>query len=103
MESYHVGETVICEIEIRENGVLTDPDTSILVSVVRKYPSPETIQDFTAMTKDDTGQYHYDFQSAGNDGGIYRFVLKLTDGTRISMAKSYDPDKTTEFELVPVL
>ena len=57
--AFHVGETVICSCEVRDaDENLADPSTSMKITITDNRNGMEVNdQD---MTKDGTGQYHYD-------------------------------------------
>ena len=79
---FYSGETIILSCETRdENGVLIDPDTSM--NIILKNPDT-TILGTYSMTKDSTGKYHYDFQSANRVAGKYIAKYVSAHGTRIS-------------------
>lgn len=91
MNTFQVGDTVVVShtVQKKVSNVWTDydPATSITVSV---YDPTGTI-DVTAaaMTKDSTGYYHYDYQSAGKSVGTYRARVTDTDGTRITVKDGF--------------
>lgn len=88
MTTYELGETVICSIEVKSDGTLADPADSMNIVINRKSPNYEAaIISSTALTKDATGEYHYDFATAGKGDGIYEVVYTATDGTRITIEK----------------
>ena len=81
------GETIVCSVEVRdENNVLKDPVTSMKVRI--SDPSTAEVVAETAMTKDSTGKYHYDYQCAANALlGTYKVIFTATDGLRITINK----------------
>jgi len=85
--AFHVGETVICSIEVRDaDGDLADPATSMKITITNNQNGIEV--DAQAMTKDSTGLYHYDWTSAATAPlGVYYIIYTATDGTRVSIAK----------------
>ena len=84
--AYDAGETIICSVEVKNDaGAYKDPATSMKVGITRSTPSFKSIIDWTAMSKDAVGKYHYDFQSAGCSVGTYVVSYKATDGTRITI------------------
>uniref|UniRef100_A0A6M3J8Y1 Uncharacterized protein n=1 Tax=viral metagenome TaxID=1070528 RepID=A0A6M3J8Y1_9ZZZZ len=89
MVSFDIGETIICSITVKDSaGALQDPATSMNIVINRVPPNyVANIVSSTAMTKDSTGTYHYDFASAGKDNGKYEAVYTATDGTRITIEK----------------
>ena len=79
-------ETVICSILVKNSAdTLTDPATSMVIEIT----DPEgryVVAAATAMTKDTTGTYHYDYTPASNAVlGVYRIRYTATDGTRVSI------------------
>lgn len=86
MNVFQIGETVVITHTVQRKvaNVWTDydPATSVKVSVY----DPTGVIDVTAasMTKDSTGYYHYDYQSAGKSAGTYRARVTDTDATRIT-------------------
>jgi len=88
MAKFDLGETVICGIKVEDDaGALKDPATSINTVIDEIEPRSIPVVASTAMTKDSTGKYHYDFASAGNEAGTYRVIYTATDGTRITIEK----------------
>jgi len=90
MDTFDIGECVICSITVKDSsGTLTDPATSMNIVINRKSPNYEAnIVISTAMTKDSTGTYHYDFATAGERRGTYEAVYTATDGSRITIEKA---------------
>ena len=87
MANYNIGETIICERNVKNAaGAYTDPATSMNIVIVRLSPYSEVVTS-TAMTKDSTGKYHYDFQTAGKNSAKYGAIYTATDGTRITIEK----------------
>ncbi len=85
--NFYIGETVICSSTIKNNdsGEEKDPATSTKMAINKVQPY-ESIIESTAMTKDSTGTYHYDFASAGKSPGDYEAVCTADDG-RITIEK----------------
>jgi len=87
--AFDVGETIICSVEIKDSaGAYKDPNndyTHMQISITQSTPSFKSIVDWTIMTRDDVGKYHYDFQSAGYSVGKYVVSYKATDSTRITI------------------
>ena len=85
--AFHVGETVICSIEVRDaDGNLADPSTSMKITITDNKNGTEVNDQ--AMSKDGTGLYHYDWNtSADSILGIYYVVYTATDGSRVSIKK----------------
>jgi len=81
--AYNVGETVICSITVKDSdGNLSDPATSMNIQI--QGPGGVAVSS-TAMTKDSTGTYHYDFNTSGQGAGDYTITYTATDGTRVSI------------------
>ncbi len=86
--AYNIGETVICSITVKNSaGTLVDPATSMNIVVTQLTPVYGTKVTSTAMTKDSTGTYHYDCQTAGYTQGQYETEYIATDGSRITRTK----------------
>ena len=82
MQTFQIGETVICSCEVRDDaGTLKDPATSMTITIY------DTNINGVTMTKDSTGKYHYDFDSTGKAGVTYTVYYKATDGSRITITK----------------
>lgn len=76
MESFEVGETVICSLEIKKGGDYYDP-SSVKISIYRE----GTIDvDEASMTRDATGKYSYNYQTTGKLTGKYRAKFTAIDG-----------------------
>lgn len=85
MAIYNVGETVICSIEVTDDsGALKDPATSMNIAIDCQKPFSNVVSS-TAMVKDSTGKYHYDYNSSGATPGNYKAIYTATDGTRITI------------------
>lgn len=79
--SFHRGETVICSIEVRSNNTLTDPDTSMKISIWDAYNGAEVTDQ--AMTPDSTGKYHYDYTPSSTDHlGKYKVIYTAVHSGR---------------------
>ena len=88
MASFDCGETVICSVEVKDDaGAYKDPATSMKITIIDRSWAIKV--DAAGMTKDATGKYHYDFQTAGCINGKYEVVYKATDGTRITIQKEF--------------
>ena len=88
MANFDVGETIICAVEVKgDTGDYKDPQTSMKITITDKYYVVKVNN--AAMTKDATGKYHYDFQTAGYIDGKYEVAYKATDGTCITIQKKY--------------
>lgn len=88
MDTFDLGETVICSITVKDaDANLQDPVTSMKIVIDRVKPNFTNIVSSTAMTKDSTGTYHYDFQTSSVTIGTYEIEYTATDGSRISIQK----------------
>jgi len=87
MSVFDCGETIICSIEVKDDdGVLKDPATSM--NIVITDPQNGEVVASTAMTKDSTGKYHYDYATVSATlHGAYTAKYTATDGTRITIEK----------------
>lgn len=87
MANFDMGETVICSCEVKDDrGNYKDPDTSMNITINALDANKEIITP-TVMTRDSTGNYHYDFASAGNNAGRYEAKYIATDAARITIEK----------------
>ena len=88
--AFHRGETIICSAEHWVMGELADPVTSMKITITDNRNGTEV--DNQDMVKDETGEYHYDFNSsADNPKGQYSAVVTATDGTRVTIEpKTFD-------------
>jgi len=87
MNTYRQGETVTCKCTVMRSNALYDPITSVLIYVyISGTPAP--IVDGVAMYKESTGIYTYDFQTASQEIGQYRWTVKATDGAKIAIKDS---------------
>jgi len=79
---FDIGETVLCSVESRKGGNLTDPD-SLQITIY----DPDGTEDvsLTGMSRDSEGKWHYDYQTSGKSKGFYRAQIKSTDGARITL------------------
>ena len=88
MANYNMGESVICSCDVKNSaGTLVDPATSMNITITQTSPSYAVKITSTAMTKDSTGKYHYDAQTAGWGTGNYEVEYIATDGSRITRQK----------------
>jgi len=93
MNSHEKGETVVISATNKNSSnVLADPATSMNIVIDMISPRYTAIITSTAMTKDSTGLYHYDFQTASQMRGEYKATVTATDGAHIT--------KTTESFLI---
>jgi len=84
MATFQIGETVICSIEVKDDvGAYKDPATSMKITITDKFSVVKVSS--VDMTKDSTGKYHYDCQTADYIDGKYNVRYTATDGTRITM------------------
>ena len=82
MAAFHIGETVICSVEVREDGVLKSPATSMQIEIT----GPSVVVTLTSMgAPDSVGKYHYDFPTATQSPGPYKVKFVATDSTRVSI------------------
>jgi hypothetical protein len=89
--AYQIGETIVCSCVVTNSaGTQVDPDTSMKITIYDSYGV--AVVDSQDMTKDDTGEYHYDYTPAsdarvdeGDDHHIVHFVA--TDGDRVTIGK----------------
>lgn len=85
---FDIGETVILSVGVRdEREILKDPATSMRIVIDRISPVGQNIIASTAMIKDATGGYHYDYDSAGALAGTYVAKYTAVNGTRITIEK----------------
>ena len=68
------------------DGDLADPATSMKITITDNRNGQEVTDE--DMTKDSTGQYHYDWNTeASTLLGTYYITYKAVDGSRVSIAK----------------
>jgi len=80
-----VGETAICSVEVKNSaGNKVDPDTHMKITI--RGPSRKVVLASTAMSKDDTGEYHYDY-TISDGPGKYKVLYEALNGSRYSKAK----------------
>ncbi len=91
MDKFQVGETVVCSHNTQKKTANVWADYSPATSIVISIFTPAGVEDITgtAMTNDSTGNYHYDYQSAGKSAGVYRARTADTDSTRITKKDGY--------------
>ena len=94
MAIYQVGETVIISVVIKNSaGTLIDPATSTTISIKSAGNRDAAILAETNMTRDSTGNYHYDWTAPATSAlGEYTATIKATNSARISIG-------TVEFTL----
>lgn len=85
IKRYKRGTAIRLQNTIRDaDGALYDPSTSISVELFDS--DGNTVLSSTAMTKDSTGSYYYDWQSeVSNPLGYYQQVCTSVDGTKTSV------------------
>ena len=84
---FHVGETVICSIDITgQDKQPVDPATSIKITI--KGPATNGVEN-QDMVKDDVGKYHYDFNPSKKLEGTYTVIYTDVDGTRVTIADDH--------------
>jgi len=78
-------ETVICSISLTrtDTGAPIDPSTSIKITITD--PTGTSVVNAVAMTKDSTGQYHYDFNPNQAVPGNYKVVYTAVNGLRTTV------------------
>lgn len=78
-------ETVVCEAEVRDlAGALADPSTSMKITVTD--PDGTVVVNDLSMTKDSTGQYHYDYTPGSSTVlGWHLVHYVATDGGRVTV------------------
>ena len=85
ISQYQRGSTVRLKVNIYDaSGALYDPDTSVKVSVT----DPDGTEKLTAtdMTKESTGKYYYDWQTASDYTiGAYKQKVTSVDGSKTSI------------------
>ena len=81
------GETAICslEVKLRSTEAYYDPDTSIKITI-RNARTGNLVVNSQDMTKDDTGQYHYDYSISGGRG-TYKVLYVCVNGPRTTKLK----------------
>ena len=80
----HIGATIVASCEVTNDaGTLVDPATSMKITITDKFGNVKV--NAVDMTKDSTGKYHYDCQTAGYVDGKYIAKYVATDGTRITI------------------
>ncbi len=86
MPNFIAGETVICSMETQdEEGAPKDPTKGVEITITN--PQGNIVVDEGAMTRDELGKYHYDYNSSPMDsGGSYGVRYTTIDGTRITIA-----------------
>ena len=89
MNTYERGETVIVTSSItNSDGDAADPATSIKVTVTDRAGTAQV--DGVAMTKDETGEYHYDVATAsGWEKGLYTVNVVAVGASRTTIERGY--------------
>jgi len=77
-------DTVKCWRNVKhpDTGEYLDPSTSMTISIIAS--NGTYIEKDTAMEKDATGKYYFDFQSEGHCAGSYIVKYTATDGAHKS-------------------
>ena len=83
MKYFDIGETVICAVRTKQEGILKDPD-SLQISIYK--PDGTVDINLAPMSRDDMGIWHYDYDTAGKGAGNYRGEVKAVTGLRIKLA-----------------
>lgn len=87
MEVFENGETIICSCSVTILGALTNPSTSMKITITEKKTSTAVV-DGVAMTNDSVGIYHYDYAPAVSaNTGIYNVTYVAVNGTRTTKGK----------------
>jgi len=84
LNKYRIGETATCKCTVLRSDAVYDPVTSVLIYVYIEGTTAPLVNG-VAMTKESTGIYTYDFQTASQDAGNYRWTCKATDGVKIAI------------------
>ena len=84
MNKYRIGETVTCKLTVLKSGAVCDPVTSVLIYVYIEGTTAPLVNG-VAMTKESVGIYTYNFQTASQAAGKYRWTVKATDGVKIAI------------------
>lgn len=84
MATFQQTETVVCSLAVTDqDDVARDPATSMKIYI--QDPNGTNVVDGEAMTKDSTGNYHYDYTpDADTTLGQYEVEYVATNGTRVS-------------------
>ena len=83
---FNIGETIICSCEVKAKGAVTDPETSMKISI--RDSNNVLLIDKQDAVRDGTGKYHCDYQSATSTmRGKFTVFYTATDGPRISICK----------------
>ncbi len=91
MAEYTPSETVIIDCDVTNvSDAAADPATSIVVRI--KDPAGTLVITDVAMTKDDTGDYHYDYNPAADAPmGRYNYEIVAISSTRTTItADTFD-------------
>lgn len=87
MSVFLAGATIVCSITIKDDGVLTDPATSVTITIYDPM-NTAVASAVTMLPKDDVGLYHYDYNSSSTAlRGEYIVIYTSTDGTKITKQK----------------
>jgi len=86
---YDRGETITLKLSITDSaGAAYDPNVSIQVSIWD--PDGTAVVADTAMTKDATGEYHYDLATTASFAlGTYRFQYETVHDSRTTIQTDY--------------
>lgn len=82
-------ETVVLSIEVKNatSGSYDDPST-MTISIYT--PSGSAVVGTASMTKDSTGNYHYDFTpGSASATGTYNVIYTATTGGRVAKRKDH--------------
>lgn len=89
LDQYYAGTAIRINIDVKDYaGSYMDPDTSIKISVID--PAGTTKVDAVTPEKDETGQYHYNLQTAESDvKGNYLVKPVAVDNSYTALVKPY--------------
>jgi len=83
MKIFQVGETVICYIEVKKDGIYKDPADYIRISIYK--PDGAIDVNMVDGSKEGTGKYNYNYDTTGKPKGIYRVRWQAKDGIKVTM------------------
>jgi len=88
MKGFDIGETVICSVETKKDGSLQNV-TTIVIDIYDPTGDRDVGGDGeeaeSLLPADDTGEYHYDYETAGKSAGSYRAKITVTYGGRTTI------------------
>ena len=84
IEQYDLGETATISLTVKDDsGDAYTPDTSIKIAIYDTDGDEDVAA--VAMTAGSTGQYTYDYATAGKTPGTYRYVVTTVHGDRTTI------------------